>query len=190
MVCNLLYFFFLKQLVIEPLRALIDSQVKELCGKGVNVETLLTLSDAKIQGRQHAALRLNELAQQNYPMQTILFSTPEMICGCLDGLRSLVTRRLLSLIVIDEFDCIDESNDVYRKTYTELVPKLKAITRSTSLPFLFLSATASTALIEDLRGGLDTGLPANLQSTTLPKLFLSSQALPPKHAYSGEFVVF
>jgi superfamily II DNA helicase RecQ len=140
--------------VVEPLRALIDSQVKELRKKGVNVESLLTLSDAASQRRQHAALRLNELAHQNDRSPLVLFSTPELICFCVDGVRSLVAKRLLSLIVIDEFDCIDESNDIYRRTYTEVVPKLKAATRSALLPFLFLSATASTALIPTFEKGL------------------------------------
>jgi superfamily II DNA helicase RecQ len=165
--------------VIEPLRALIDCQVKQLSQKGVNVETLLTGEDAIRHHKHGAAARLKELAEQNIQEPLILFSTPELIMtsGCFDGVCLLVAKGLLSLIVVDEFDCIDESNDVFRKSYIDLVPKLKNVTRDTTIPFLFLSATASTILIDIL---------ARPVTCHRPRLFLSKRALPPMHVYSGE----
>lgn len=149
------------------------------------MEILLTLNDARSQRKSYAALRLNELAQHHNGDPLILFSTPELMERCFDGVRSLTNRDLLSLVVIDEFDCIDESNDIFRKMYRELVPKLKDATQSAAVPFLYLSATGSTALIAEVLEGRPASKQA-IPGSSRPILFLSKHVLPPMHVYSGE----
>ena len=70
---------FFYQLVVEPLRALIFSQMKELAERGVNVARLLPRDDVTTKGQFYAPDYLSHIVQdynigQAKPL--IIFSTP------------------------------------------------------------------------------------------------------------------
>ena len=130
-------------MVVEPLRALIDSQVQQLRGKGVNVNQLLTVDEAKqnrkLSSRDYLQTLINKGHCDDGPL--IIFSTPELINHCVNQIGCLSEKKMLSLVVIDEFDYISDCNVNHRKAYTTIVPTLKEKLGQNEIPFFFLSAT-------------------------------------------------
>lgn len=150
----------------------------------MKVEALLTVEDAQRERKSPAAIRLNEIARDNCRDPLILFATPEMMTtkSCLDGFRSLVYRDQISLVVIDEFDFIEESSALYRTSYLKIVPELREVIQGHSIvPFLFLSATGSADLIEKVFVGKYLR-----ENKRRPLLCVTKNVLPKMHVYSGE----
>jgi superfamily II DNA helicase RecQ len=189
-------------LVVEPLRALISSQIEQLRGRGVNVEQLLSHSDAKLSHELPALDYLQTLVNQytqhkedpqpSSRLPLIIFSTPEIIKSpsCLAAIKCLAAKNLLSLVVFDEFDYVDGCHEHFRSSYVNLVSSMKETLQDSSwIPFLFLSATGSSDLIFEQ---LDTTLQEFSLSTTQrqkmsppPVLFQTSIVLPRNHIYRG-----
>jgi superfamily II DNA helicase RecQ len=165
-------------LVIEPLRALITSQIEQLKRGGVKVEKLLTFEEATGPLEPPGRHRLQQLAAENIKRPLMIFSTPEIIENCLSEVRWLADKHLLSLIVIDEFDYIEECDHTFRSAYTTLVENLKEGLQPSQVPFLFLSATGSSEFILEIL--------SNGPKLRRPILFQAANVLPKNHIYKGE----
>lgn len=169
---------------MEPLRALISSQISELKQRKINVERLLPADEVSDPGKLHAYDYLQRLTNSyNRENPLIIFCTPEILykCACENGLiQSLVEKNLMSLVVIDEFDYIDDCYEQYRNEYTTIVPKLKQSVKGSNIPFLYLSATGSSYRMKNI-------LQAQPSNTLVkPILFQVTQILPKNHIYKGE----
>jgi hypothetical protein len=106
----------LPQLVVEPLRELVDLLEKQLRSKNVNVEALLTEEESRHQRKPRAYDRLVELFSSGSRDPVILLATAELITGkvtkkgtnkgsgngCMGMISKLVGKNFLSLVVIDE----------------------------------------------------------------------------------------
>jgi superfamily II DNA helicase RecQ len=159
--------------VIEPLRALIDSQIDDLRKKGLKVEELLPKTDACNINELQAKDRLQELVNRPHSSPYILFLTPELFECVQDQVKEMVKRQMISLIVVDEYDCIEEANFMFRPTYLRLVPRLRVV--APSVPFFFLSATASKTLLAYIM--------ISRRSSEPPHLYRTADALPTNHIY-------
>jgi superfamily II DNA helicase RecQ len=170
-------------LVVEPLRALIASQIVELENRGLNVVKLLTADEASSAG-MHGPKYLENLAKvYSRQKSLIIFSTPELLSLCIDQngpICTLVKQGLMSLVVLDEFDCISESHEQYRKAYTTIIPHMKELVKDSPIPFLYLSATGSSDQIYEVLYKDE-----KLLRTIPPILFQSTHILPQHHVYSG-----
>jgi superfamily II DNA helicase RecQ len=161
----------------------------ELRRKKVNVAELLSRNDATRLGELRGSDFLVDLLERynlksyskNDPL--IIFSTPELLDFCAGKhgpIELLAKQNLISLIVIDEFDCIKDCNQQHRMAYTTIVPVLKDVLKPSCVPFLYLSATGSSVQISDIL--------SSLQASALspkPILFQSEQILPNNHIYKG-----
>ena len=175
------------KLVVEPLRALIFSQVKELTQRSVNVARLLSRDDVNHPGDLYGPDYLHHLSNNfDNEKSLIIFSTPELLSKCCEKngtIYTLVKKRLLSLIVIDEFDYIDECHQQHRNAYTTIVPSLKRATERSHVPFLYLSATGSSHRIFDI---LFANSAITNLNTTRPVLVQTDHILPHNHIYKGK----
>lgn len=170
------------QLVIEPLRELIFSQIKELKNRGVNVTRLLPQHDVKI-GELHGPDYLRHLVQNcniGREKPLIIFSTPELLKDCSSTIKALADNRRLSLIVFDEFDYINECHQQYRSAYTTIVKTMKAAVEESRVPFLYLSATGSSSFIFDILSAK-----SNSEYASPPILVQAAHILPQNHVYRG-----
>lgn len=175
------------QLVVEPLRALINSQMKELSQRTLKVARLLSRDDVKHPRDLYGPDYLRHLANNFDPKDSlIIFSTPELLSTCSDKngiIQELVRKRLLSLIVIDEFDYIDECHQQHRNAYTTIVPSLKHAMEGSNVPFLYLSATGSSFRIFDI---LFANSAIANPNTSRPIHVQTEQILPQNHIYKGK----
>lgn len=114
----------LSQLVIEPLRALIHSQMREMEQRGIASEWLLPQDEAKRSGKLGSWHRLEQLTMEKKCKPLVLFATPELLLKTKQPgkhLKKLVEMNHLVLVVVDEFDFVNETNEIYRP---EVVPCL------------------------------------------------------------------
>jgi superfamily II DNA helicase RecQ len=181
--------------------------MKQLRDRGVNVEQLLSHDDARKLGQLSGSNYLQDLAnkytvhpgnpQAPSHLPLIIFSTPEIIIDsicCRNAIKRLAEEKLLSLVVIDEFDYVESCHEHFRRSYVNLVSSLKVTLcqDSSQIPFLFLSATGSSDLIFEQ---LETIVPEmttqfvseqfSLSTRTPPVLYQTSHVLPSNHIYRG-----
>ena len=167
-------------LVVEPLKALISSQLKTLREKpAIRVESLLTRDESIATCKPAASDRLNELANcwcTSEPA-TIIFSTPELIAGSMNALSTMFCKGILKRIVIDEFDVIEDSREGYRDSYINLIPRIRKHCNlgGKTVPITCLSATVTkSAILESIGTG------------PKPLVYLSDRALPDNQSYNVE----
>jgi hypothetical protein len=105
---------------VEPLVGLIDSQVRYCQRLNIVAEKLRPAAD----GGLHASNRLAKLARNSGTTTftgglTVLFGTPELVQQefNLTEIGRLSEMGLLPIVVIDEFDSMDESTSQFRETY-------------------------------------------------------------------------
>lgn len=175
------------QLVIEPLRALIESQVSELKRRGVCVEKLLPYKDVINNDDIAARDRLDHILEiirikDNNEEPRILFMTPELFQVVQMKVKEFVQRRLISLIVIDEFDEIQNAKLSFREAYLKLLPDLRITAPNVQL--FLLSATITRKLIFQLR----TTCPKNI--LPMPHIYRTNSPLPTNHIYRGKLLFF
>jgi hypothetical protein len=171
-------------LVVEPFKALIESQLQSLKEvKQVRVEKLL----ASDEGEKRAAERLVELTKLDWrdvSEPLILLATPELVMQppSLAALRILSRQGNLKRIVVDEFDIIEDSREKYRNAYLDIFPKLRdmCLYQSRPIPIMCLTATISKQAILASRecSERDSIVPA--------KTFLLPRPLPDNHVYRVE----
>lgn len=168
------------QIVIEPLRSLIESQIVELRNRNVLTEKLLNLDDASALRKPRAKERLNELSKCKEKKARVLFCTPELFKHVEDEMKMLVEKRMISLIVVDEFDIIQDAIPTYRAEYLTLVPLLRVV--APNVPLFFLSATFSRKLLAQL---IQTRSDSK-GDVCKPNLYQSTDPLPRNHVYEGK----
>jgi superfamily II DNA helicase RecQ len=153
-----------------------------LKGRGLAVESLLNREDAQRKSNLRARDRLVELGNQNVMSHLILFCTPEIFVNSEYHFQTLVKKRFIKLIVVDEFDIIAEATSSYRSAYIEAIPKIRRLAPTVQL--FFLSATFSRKLFAEVITSLDNR--DSQECSKRPHLYLSRIPLPPNHVFSGK----
>jgi superfamily II DNA helicase RecQ len=177
------------QIVVEPLNALILSQINELSTRKVRVVKLLSRMDtpsSKTRPEDQYGLDYLWDLVVHYHNDTeplIIFTTPELLSKCTEEngpIQALAEKKFLSLIVLDEFDYIDDCHQYYRNAYTTIISDLKRSVEHSRVPFLYLSATGSNCRMLDILFTI-----SNPYSTLRPILVQTEQILPHNHIYRG-----
>ncbi|XP_026441296.1 ATP-dependent DNA helicase Q-like 3 [Papaver somniferum] len=145
-------------LVVCPLIALMENQVKALKEKGIRAEYLSSTQTSKV--------REKILEELNYgkPSLRLLYVTPELIAtqGFMPKLTKLHSRGLLNLIAIDEAHCISSWGHDFRPSYRKLSSLRNHLP---GVPILALTATAVPKVQKDVMDSLCLQQPLVLRSS-------------------------
>jgi ATP-dependent DNA helicase Q5 len=130
-------------IVVSPLIALISNQISALKKLGINAETINSHLSPNDQKRIRNDLMSNKVEIK------LLYITPEMAATPGFGLiiEHLYKTNQLSRIAIDEAHCVSQWGHDFRPDYLKL-GRLKE--RYKTVPWIALTATASTKVIEDI----------------------------------------
>ncbi|XP_010616707.1 ATP-dependent DNA helicase Q5 isoform X2 [Fukomys damarensis] len=134
-------------IVVSPLIALIQDQVDHLLALKVQVSSL----NSKLSVQERKEL-LSDLEREK-PRTKLLYITPEMAASTSfqPTLSSLVSRHLLSYLVVDEAHCVSQWGHDFRPDYLRL-GALRA--RLAHAPCVALTATATPQVQEDVFASL------------------------------------
>jgi ATP-dependent DNA helicase RecQ len=125
-------------LVITPLIALMKDQVEKLVQKGIKAMALHSgLS------REEIDIGLNNAIYGNYKF---LYVSPERLSTEIFRIR--LPRMNLSLVAIDEAHCISQWGYDFRPSYLKIAALREQVP---DVPFLALTATATTRVIDDIQ---------------------------------------
>ncbi|XP_054988387.1 ATP-dependent DNA helicase Q5 isoform X2 [Sorex araneus] len=140
-------------LVVSPLIALIQDQVDHLLALKVCVSSL----NSRLSAQEKKAL-LSDL-ERDQPRTKLLYITPEMAASASfqPTLNSLLSRHLLSYLVVDEAHCVSQWGHDFRPDYLRL-GALRA--RLAQTPCVALTATATPQVQEDVFATLRLKQPA------------------------------
>lgn len=138
--------------VISPLIALMQDQVQQLRKRGIKALAM------------HSGMSRSEIdiALDNavYGKYKFLYVSPERLQT--DLFRERFSRMNVSLVAVDEAHCVSQWGYDFRPPYL-LIPKLREI--KPGLPFLALTATATTAVRDDIIDKLGLKNPAVFQKS-------------------------
>ena len=84
---------------------------------GIASERLLPQEEAKRCGKFGSSHRLEQLTMEKNCKPLVLFATPELLLKNKKpskNLKKLVEMKRLVLVVVDEFDFVNETNEIYR----------------------------------------------------------------------------
>ena len=129
-------------LVISPLIALMDDQVRFLKSKGIK-------SIAITSGMHYNEID-TALTNCIYGGIKFLYLSPERLQNEL--VQTRIKEMNINLITVDEAHCISEWGHNFRPAYRH-ISKIREIIPNT--PVLALSATATTSVIDDIQNNLD-----------------------------------
>ncbi|XP_008049538.1 ATP-dependent DNA helicase Q5 isoform X2 [Carlito syrichta] len=134
-------------IIVSPLIALIQDQVDHLLALKVRVSSL----NSKLSVQERKEL-LSDLTQEK-PQTKLLYITPEMAASASfqPTLNSLVSRHLLSYLIVDEAHCVSQWGHDFRPDYLRL-GALRA--RLVHVPCVALTATATPQVQEDVFAAL------------------------------------
>ncbi|XP_041491662.1 ATP-dependent DNA helicase Q5 isoform X1 [Microtus oregoni] len=134
-------------IVVSPLIALIQDQVDHLLALKVPVSSL----NSKLSVQERKEL-LSDL-EQDKPRTKLLYITPEMAASASfqPTLTSLVSRNLLSYLVVDEAHCVSQWGHDFRPDYLYLGALRSCLTHT---PCVALTATATPQVQEDVFAAL------------------------------------
>ncbi|XP_005407548.1 PREDICTED: ATP-dependent DNA helicase Q5 isoform X2 [Chinchilla lanigera] len=134
-------------IVISPLLALIQDQVDHLLALKVQVSSL----SSKLSVQEKKEL-LSDLEREK-PQTKLLYITPEMAASSSFQpiLSSLVSRHLLSYLVVDEAHCVSQWGHDFRPDYLRLGALRSRLAHA---PCVALTATATPQVQEDVFAAL------------------------------------
>ncbi|XP_053749015.1 ATP-dependent DNA helicase Q5 [Panthera pardus] len=134
-------------IVISPLIALIQDQVDHLLALKVRVSSL----NSKLSAQEKKEL-LSDLEQEK-PQTKLLYITPEMAASASfqPTLNSLLSRHLLSYLVVDEAHCVSQWGHDFRPDYLRLGTLRSRLAHA---PCVALTATATPQVQEDVFAAL------------------------------------
>lgn len=130
--------------VISPLLALIVNQVESLKKRGINTETFNSQTNPAERNRIR-----NDLMSKKVSIK-MLYITPEMatVDSFLQISDHLHSSHQLARIVIDEAHCVSQWGHDFRPSYL-MLGKLRD--RYPDVPWMALTATASSKVVEDIQ---------------------------------------
>ncbi|MEM5382744.1 ATP-dependent DNA helicase RecQ [Paraburkholderia phymatum] len=151
-------------LVVSPLIALMKDQRDKLAAAGV--DALQINSTLKTDEERDAYERLNTASR------AIVFVTPEQLGkpALLDALRCgdrsragtrSIERKRVSLVVVDEAHCISQWGHDFRPAFLQIADAVRNLGRP---PMLALTATATSAVVDDIVRSLGMREPCVLQT--------------------------
>ncbi|XP_054526651.1 ATP-dependent DNA helicase Q5 isoform X3 [Pan troglodytes] len=145
-------------IVVSPLIALIQDQVDHLLTLKVRVSSL----NSKLSARERKEL-LADLEREK-PQTKILYITPEMAASSSfqPTLNSLVSRHLLSYLVVDEAHCVSQWGHDFRPDYLRLGALRSRLGHA---PCVALTATATPQVQEDVFAALHLKKPVAIFKT-------------------------
>uniref|UniRef100_A0A8C2QFT8 ATP-dependent DNA helicase n=1 Tax=Cricetulus griseus TaxID=10029 RepID=A0A8C2QFT8_CRIGR len=134
-------------IVVSPLIALIQDQVDHLLALKVQVSSL----NSKLSVQERKQL-LSDL-ERDKPRTKLLYITPEMAASASfqPTLNSLMSRNLLSYLVVDEAHCVSQWGHDFRPDYLRLGALRSRLAHA---PCVALTATATPQVQEDVFASL------------------------------------
>ncbi|KRM72598.1 RecQ family ATP-dependent DNA helicase [Lacticaseibacillus brantae] len=146
-------------IVIEPLLALMDDQVKRLQAQGEKRVIALT---GRLQPQDFAQI-LSRLNQYQF-----IFLSPEMLAN--PAVYQALSQLNLQLAVVDEAHCISQWGPDFRPDYLKLGDRLHPLKPRS---ILALTATAPDSVQKDIVSGLSLTAPfAYIASVDRPNIFM------------------
>ncbi|XP_033038089.1 ATP-dependent DNA helicase Q5 isoform X2 [Trachypithecus francoisi] len=145
-------------IVVSPLIALIQDQVDHLLALKVRVSSL----NSKLSAQERKEL-LADLEREK-PQTKILYITPEMAASSSfqPSLNSLLSRHLLSYLVVDEAHCVSQWGHDFRPDYLRLGALRSRLGHA---PCVALTATATPQVQEDVFAALHLKKPVAIFKT-------------------------
>ncbi|HEX5061538.1 MAG TPA: RecQ family ATP-dependent DNA helicase, partial [Kofleriaceae bacterium] len=137
-------------IVISPLIALMNDQVRALTAKGVAAAALHSQCDD--------AERLETIARLTRGELALLYISPER--AVLDGFKRLLGRAHIAMVAIDEAHCVSQWGHDFRPEYMRLA-ELRAVASSTmaTAPMIALTATATPRVMDEIATALELRMP-------------------------------
>jgi ATP-dependent DNA helicase RecQ len=132
-------------IVVSPLIALMNDQVRALAARGVAAAALHSQCDDDERAKTVGRFVRGELA--------MLYVSPER--AVLDGFQRMLARVPIALVAIDEAHCVSQWGHDFRPEYMRLA-ELRRVVRA---PVIALTATATPRVLAEIASSLELDAP-------------------------------